>query len=425
MDRHAPNFSDAWWEDFLQESRQLSSPIVFKAALGQSHVVAFRQAVLDILATLANLRTNRYGLRIYAAGRLLGRDEMERIYDNPPQPGESLEDWSGRVFPDTPFGIILNAGEKFHHELSRDIARMLAPLFEKIGLPRDGVQFSIFIGNYDKTPLGIHQDRRGENVIHFHVGPGAKTMYLWDPEQYRGLTEAAGMDKRDFSALRPHARTFHFETGDLFFMPEGTFHIGAQSELSIGITVWQYTHTNQALAESLHAFLLKQIAGPPDEAIVHDPSPPNQAGGLDAVLAARHLPEEYRASNYEQLLRKAYLDWRHCLASNAGYRNSPFPLEPAAPLTRSDRVQAETPYRILTRDTMPGRMAVYVRGNKLEMNRHPGLISLLDRLNQGEACVVADLLGLLDPRWPDKIGLHLLAELLRWRGIRRLDPPSD
>ncbi|RBH45232.1 hypothetical protein C3F00_037820, partial [Pseudomonas sp. MWU13-2860] len=64
----------------------------------------------------------------------------------------------------------------------------------------------------------------------------------------------------------------------------------------------------------------------------------------------------------------------HCLASNAGYRNSPFPLEPAAPLTRSDRVQAETPYRILTRDTMPGRMAVYVRGNKLEMNRHPGLI---------------------------------------------------
>ncbi|OHX19368.1 cupin domain-containing protein [Chromobacterium sphagni] len=425
MDKHTPSFSDAWWEGFLQESRQLNNPVVFKGALGDAQVAAFRQAVLELLATRASLRERPYGFRVYADGRLLNRDELERVYDCPPQPGENLETWGERVFPGTPYGIILNAGEKFHHQLSREIALMLGPLFQKIGLPRDGVQFSIFIGNYDKTPLGVHQDLRGENVIHFHVGPGAKTMYLWDPEQYRRLTEEEGVTKRDFAALKPYARIFHFEAGDLFFMPEGTFHIGEQDELSIGITVWQYTHTNQAMARNLHAFLLKQLDGQPDEAIVHDPSPPDDASALDAIFANRRLPEEYRGRDYHQLMRLAYLDWRHCLASNAGYRSPPFPQEARESLTPADRVRAETPYRILTRETTPGRMAVYVRGNKLEMNRHPGLISMLHRLNQGQDCGVAELLELLDPRWPAKIGLHLLTELLHWRGISRLDPPSD
>ncbi|WP_168194855.1 cupin domain-containing protein [Chromobacterium phragmitis] len=425
MSEPAPSFSAEWWEVFLKESRQLSCPVVFKGALGQARAALFRQAVLDILATLARLRTARYGLRIYAAGRLLDSDEMNRIYDSPPQAGESLECWSGRVFPQTPFGIILNAGEKFHHGLSCEVAQMLAPLFERVGLPREGVQFSIFIGDYDKTPLGIHQDKRGENVIHLHVGPGAKTMYLWEPEQYRRLTDEQGIPERDFNALKPHARTFRFESGDLFFMPEGTFHIGAQSELSIGITVWQYTHTNQMLADNLHAFLLKQLQAASDGAIVHDPSPPQDTRALDAILAQRRLPDEYRGRDYDQLLRLAYLDWRHCLASNAGYRNPPFPRDDKASLEADDQVLMETPYRILTRDTMPGRMAVYVRGNKLEMNRHSGLIAMLDRLNQNQPCAVAELLELLDPAWPEKIGLHLLGELLRWRGIRRLEPPSD
>ncbi|MCD4486013.1 hypothetical protein LQR31_16185 [Chromobacterium vaccinii] len=424
MDKHIAKFGDAWWEDFLHESRQLSSPVVFKGALDDGRVAAFRQAVLELLATRAALRERPYGLRVYATGRLLNRDELERFYDCPPLPGESLEAWGGRAFPGMPYGIILNAGEKFHHQLSREIALILAPLFQKVGLPRDGVQFSIFIGDYDKTPLGVHQDLRGENVIHFHVGPGAKTMYLWEPERYRQLTEEEGLAKRDFAALKPYARTFHFEAGDLFFMPEGTFHIGEQSELSIGITVWQYTHTNQAMAKNLHAFLLKQLDGEADDAIVHDPSPPDDARALDAILAKRRLPEEYRGRDYDQLLRLAYLDWRHCLASNAGYRSPPFPREGKASLAPGDRVQAEAPYRMLTRDTTPGRMAVYVRGNKLEMNRHPGLIAMLDQLNQGQACAVAELLGLLDPRWPAKVGLHLLGELLHWRGIRQLDAPT-
>ncbi|AUH52921.1 hypothetical protein CXB49_20090 [Chromobacterium sp. ATCC 53434] len=425
MDKHTPSFSDAWWDGFLHESRHLNNPVVFKGALDESRVAAFRQAVLELLATRAGLRQSPYGFRVYAAGRLLNRDELERFYDCPPQAGESLEAWGERAFPGTPYGIILNAGEKFHHELSREIALMLAPLFQKIGLPRDGVQFSIFIGNYDKTPLGIHQDLRGENVIHFHVGPGAKTMYLWEPERYRRLTEEEGITKRDFAALKPHARTFHFEAGDLFFMPEGTFHIGAQDELSIGITVWQYTHSNQAMFKNLHAFLLKQLDGEPDDAIVHDPSPPDDGGALEPILSARRLPEEYRGRDYDQLMRLAYLDWRHCLASNAGYRSPPFPREKEENLTPADWVRAETPYRILTRETMPGRMAVYVRGNKLEMNRHPGLIAMLDRLNQGRSCAVAELLGLLDPRWPAKVGLHLLNELFHWRGVLKTDPPSN
>ncbi|MEO2217037.1 hypothetical protein ABGV49_08250 [Chromobacterium vaccinii] len=424
MNKRNPSFSDAWWDGFLQESRHLSNPVVFKGALDDGCVASFRQAVLELLATRNRLRERRYGLRVYTEGRLLSRDEMAKFYDRSPLPGETLEAWGERVFPGTSYGIILNSGEKFHHQLSRDVALMLAPLFQKIGLPRDGVQFSIFIGNYDKTPLGIHQDNRGENVIHFHLGPGAKTMYLWDAELYDRLTTDHGITKRDFPALKPYARVFHFEAGDLFFMPEGTFHIGEQNQLSIGLTVWQYTHTNQALAENLHNYLLKQLNCPPDEAIVHDPSPPHDTRALDAILAKRRLPKEFQGLDYDQLLRLAYLDLRYSLASNAGYRTPPSPREARENLAPSDWVQADTPYRIITRETMPGRMAVYVRGNKLEMNHHPGLIAILERLNLGKPCLAAELLGLLDPSWPAKVGLHFLSELHFWYGIHKLEQLS-
>ncbi|UUZ49052.1 hypothetical protein LP420_00460 [Massilia sp. B-10] len=150
----------------------------------------FEQSVLEVLRELCRLRTNEYGLRIYINGEQLPRKRLDHFYDHPPAPGEHLLAWVARVFPEQEFGIIINTGEKFVHALSQEIALMLAPLFAALGFPREGINYTIFIGNYDKTPLGIHQDKRGENVMHFHLGPARKSMFLWDEPTYRELLKS-------------------------------------------------------------------------------------------------------------------------------------------------------------------------------------------------------------------------------------------
>lgn len=411
-------FSDEWWSEFLRETQHLSAPAAFAKAIAPDRVAFLRQSVLNVVATLCTLRTARYGFRAYADGRLMDRDEMEWVYDHPPLPGEGLQAWAQRVFRDRKFGFIINSGEKFDEAFSQDIALAMAPLLRQAGIPRDGIQFTLFIGNYDKTPLGIHQDNRGESVTHFHVGPGRKVMYVWDKEDYRRLTHEGGLKPRDFQALQPHARKFTIESGDLFYMPEGTYHIGVQDELSIGITVWQYTHTNTDMAWAMLRHVGTQIRPIDGDAIVHDTMPPDVDSHIGSIVAPHTVPLEYRHLTFEAMLKTAYVDWRHILFSNAGYRNRPFERTQREAFSRDDEVQLEAPYKILTRRMAgTGKMMVYVRGHRLELNDHPCLVDFIERLNDGEVHAVPELLGLLDKRWSDKVGLHLLSEIHLYRGL--------
>jgi len=413
------SFSGEWWNEFLQETKDLSSPAVFGKVIDDARISSYRRAVLDIVATLCKLRTSEYGFRAYLDGHLLGGDGMEMIYDHPPLPDEGMEDWARRVFQDRKFGFIINSGEKFHQEFSRDVALLMAPLLEKVGIPRDGIQFTLFIGNYDKTPLGIHQDIRGENVTHFHVGPGSKLMYVWDKDLYKRLITDGGLRPRDFAALKPHSQRFLIEAGDLFFMPEGTFHIGEQDEMSIGITVWQYTHTNKRFAQVMLNHAFKQIKTT-DDSIVHDPSPVDDVGNIERILASQDIPHELRGLGLGDLLKSAYVDWRHAIFSNAGYRNPPFQRTKREPFGLEDAVQLEPPYKIMVRRIDGTRkMIVYVRGHKLEMNHHACLVAFIDRLNDGQAHSVGELLGMLDASWSQKVGAYLLSELHLHHGIRK------
>lgn len=61
-------------------------------------------------------------------------------------------------------------------------------------------------------PLGIHQDRRGENVIHFHLGHGDKQMYIWDEDAYKELTDLKH-NNTDIAPLLPHAKEYSFGIG--------------------------------------------------------------------------------------------------------------------------------------------------------------------------------------------------------------------
>ena len=74
----------------------------------------------------------------------------------------------------------MNNNEAFSEQLASRVLKMMSSLFEIAGLPPLGNEITVFIGNYGWTPLGIHKDHTGENVLHFHLGPGRKQMYIWE-----------------------------------------------------------------------------------------------------------------------------------------------------------------------------------------------------------------------------------------------------
>lgn len=411
-------YDTEWWDEFLVKTNNLTKTSVFKDCMNKDETKLLRTYILQVLQTLAKLRTTQYGYRVYVDGKQLDHTEMKLVYDFPPYDGEALEDWAKRVFGEKKFGMILNLGEKFNLALSKNIALKTQPYFEKVGFPREGINFSIFIGNYDKTPLGIHKDSAGEDVMHFHLGPGNKTMYTWGKDQYTDLTTIQKFDKQDVEGLLPYSTEFSFEEGDMYFMPEGEYHIGKQDGLSMALTLWRYNHTKGRLAKKLQSVVHSQFLKNNDDLLVADQNELGDTSGLEETLEIFEIPREMEDLNFKDLMREAYKDLRYSIHSNAGYRTSPFPIEQDVLFNLDDIIQLEKPYKILHKISLSrDKMHVFVRGVKIELKNSDYIISLIDEINKGNPMKVQDLLAILDPSWGKEIGFYILNLLYKNHGI--------
>ena len=363
-------FDNAWWDDFLAISSNMSKPAVFKDCLTKDETFFMRQSVLRILQELAKLKTNRYGYRVYAEqGEVLNKEQMNFIYDNPPKNNETLETWWHRVFGTRNIGIIINQGERFNLELSNIIAKKIAPLLEKTGIPTEGIIFTLFIGNYDSTPLGIHLDSPGKNVIHFHLGPSSKTIYTWDnTEEYVRMAGENSQNNKDLETYLPLASKHNFSEGDLFCMPEDTYHIGIQKGLSIGIACWCYNRSKHDFIEQLIFMLRVQCLRKdnniyirkPENNLKPDPNSLEDTSFLDKTFEEwLNFSEGYENITFKEALKEIYRDLRYSLHSNAGYRNSPLPIEEDFNFELNNIVQIEKPYFIQYRESLNKEKTTY------------------------------------------------------------------
>ena len=217
-------FNSDWWDHFLLTTQQMTQTSVLKNCMPKEETSLMQSHILEILSDLARLRTNKFGYRVYIDGIQLENNDMIQIYDSPPRKNETLEEWTKRTFGERKFGMIINQGERFNLLLSKLIALKLKPLLTKIGMPTEGIIFTLFIGNYDSTPLGIHLDLPGKSVLHFHLGPGSKTMYTWDTNTYLELVGEEKHNNQNIKKYLPYANKHHFDEGDIYFMPEDTYH---------------------------------------------------------------------------------------------------------------------------------------------------------------------------------------------------------
>ncbi|AXE35405.1 hypothetical protein [Chromobacterium phragmitis] len=406
-------FDADWWTRFLTLNKHMSQPCVFSDALDAIQVRLMRRQVLDILAEVARIHQTKYGYRLWLDGRQV--DDLDEHFSQPPLADEDVESWVRRVFGERKFGIILNRGEKFSAGLSQAIALILEPALKMIGMPTEGILFTIFIGNYDLTPLGIHKDSPGKSVIHFHLGPGSKTMYTWDDDDYVTAPDEKRFNNMNVAPHLPSAAAHTFHAGQLYFMPENRFHLGMQNELSIGIACWFYNRSDHDFACELLHRVRETCLRPSEIMLKADRRPIDDVGTVEAALSLLALPED---GDLRSLMRGAYRDLRYSLFSNGGYRNSPIPREVQPEIRPDSRVAAAAPYRMRCMPAQAaGRFELYVRGTKLALGNFPGLEGVIDRLNSGGKFAIAEIAAMVDDPLAEKKVHYLLRLLHRYHGV--------
>jgi len=427
-------FSDTWWDDFLNVSQNMSKPSIFKDCLTKDETLFMRKCILEIFQDLAKLRTTRHGYRVYNdKNEEFDAEKMEYLYDNPPNDTETLAGWWHRIFGDKNIGILVYQGERFNLKLSKLIAKKIQPLLIKTGIPVEGISFTLFIGNYESTPLGIHIDDPGKNVMHFHLGPGAKTIYTWDdPEAYKEKAGEIYQNNKDYKKHLPDATKSTFYEGDFFCMPEDTYHIGTQDGLSIGVACWRNNMTKFNSADALLSILRRNYLKGRTDFLYRDPelnlkpdlSPLETTSFVEETLELFQFPNEYEHLPLKEVLTNIYKDLRYVIHSNCGYRTSPFPkLDEDSEIAISDVLIQDTPFKILYRESIDkDKLFVYVRGHKLSLNNFECIGDMIDQINTGKALKVSNLLSeYLDPDWPEDVGLHILGLIYQNHGIIKVN----
>ncbi|MGP2571441.1 hypothetical protein ACT4R9_11150 [Ornithobacterium rhinotracheale] len=420
-------FSKEWWNTFLNINDSFKRTCVIENVLSEEDLINFNKAVRNAL--MNKLKSGeKGGFRLYFPEKNISEVNIEfknKMFDDPISEDESIESYCNRLFKQK-FGIIFNASERYSSYISENLIKITKPLTETIGLPVAGMHATIFIGNYGWTPLGIHQDHRGANVIHFHLGPGRKKMYIWEEKKYDALT-GTKHNNHDVIPLLKYAEEFDFGPGDLYFMPWNQFHIGKSDDFSIGITFWFNNPTKISYLNNVFNTFFTQYVDNKNKDIIN----PNlnylhNNSNFEDLLSTINLEEKILNLKFKDFLFMLYDEYKKGLMSNCGWEASPITYEKTKGEFIEERdlsgkkIKLTYPFKIIS-EKDDDTFRFYVRGYKMEIKYHVELSNIIDKLNSFDTQLVDELLENLCDSWPKEAGLYFLSMIYDKKGLQIVD----
>lgn len=240
--------NDFFWKEFLIDTENFNKPIIKKMVF-QKDIQKLKDLVFISLKNMANEDLSPYGVWLNGENKNELKGEIAKGINE----YDDIDSFSNSFFENYEFGVVAHHTNAYNDALAVEMYKMLFPLYDSLGVGIKGGDLNLFLGNYGWTPFGIHQDGKGENVIHFHLGPANKKMYLWSPDVYSKIENESLETK-----IEKAEYIFDIAPGDLFFMPHGYFHIGYTPEYSIGLTSWFCFPTYNDVREKIFNDLIKE-----------------------------------------------------------------------------------------------------------------------------------------------------------------------
>lgn len=263
-------------------------------------------------------------------------------------------------------------------------------LYRHVGFPNRFSEMGLYLGNYRKTPFGVHVDSCG--VFSFPV-VGLKRFRLWTPDFVKknpGLDRAFKYDK-----YKKNSQLLEVGPGDMTYWPSSAWHI-AESDGSFSATwslgVWVDQPHKEMFAQPLNDLLGSKLGS----AGATVTTPFKSLHGATGEVT--ELPEAYLKSidslkNLTALeLQETFLkSWMKHI-SLQGFKTIPrvdFKLSAKSRIQlRSDRSLILWQQALTSKD----KFFFSFGGVLVESSKSSGLLKLVKALNAGEFCSVNSFL---------------------------------
>src|SRR5262245_32691468 len=303
---------------------------------------------------------------------------------------QSLSDYAKRIntkLKGECFGLVLHDLQEYHPQFYLRMREFLSGLAAQVRV-RWRAMPGLFVGNYDQTPFGIHQDPA--NVFAFII-EGRRRIYLWPEEYFRNSLDLARSS--DFAKLRRDATILEGEPGDILYWPGRYWHVGSPlSTLSIGLSValvpvqlssFVVSAINNQIGEFLDPTLTRDGGFPHAASDVED-SPEMIAAAIKR--AAKLLKRAHNDAELIQLLQAAWLD--HMTSEGSEPAPTPLPLEELDDDCLIGGIPEVPIVWIISND----KIVCSANGNSILLPPAPAIIALLTELNSGATLKVSDLI---------------------------------
>lgn len=415
---------NSFWTSLLKRSNDLKKTCVVKNALAPELIQKLKNGAHEVLMNRTLHEELSQGFRLYLEGEEQTESFSKQfIQKNHILEHETIEQYTRRVF-DKKFGMIINFAERHSDLLSHELIKHLSPLINLKGTPPLGVYATIFIGNYGWTPLGIHQDRKGESYLHFHLGPGDKKMHVWDEEVYKNVADGL-QNNHEIEPILQHANEYSFSTGDLYYMPWNNYHVGFTGNLSIGVVIGFNRPTKRRLLEEVfESFQLQYTKDDDLEISSNRQNLVTDQETYQDILSQLKLEEEVLNSSVKNLLQLTSSEFNFCLSSNAGWTTPPLSQTTTSNFDinnydsfRNKQIAGIKPFKILHKKKHD-QLTVYVRGSKFSMNNYDDLVVIIEKINTYKSICVQELLKELTPDFPEEAALFFISTIYDKKGVQ-------
>ncbi|WP_413578141.1 JmjC domain-containing protein [Bdellovibrio sp. HCB290] len=259
-------------------------------------------------------------------------------------------------------------------------------LYQHVGFPNRFSEMGLYLGNYRKTPFGVHVDSCG--VFSFPV-VGKKKFRLWSPEYVKknpSLDRAFSYEKH-----KKHSELLEAGPGDITYWPSSAWHI-AESDGSFSATwslgVWVDKSHKEMVTETLKSLLDSHSETLSSMGTTRFKTRHNQSGEVTELPPAYQQSIEMLQKMTQQELQETFLkSWMKHISSQ-GFKTIP---HTTLKLTAKSHISLRsTKSPILWQQSQISKSKVYFSfgGALIEGTKGSSLHKLILSLNAGKSCQV-------------------------------------
>jgi len=264
-------------------------------------------------------------------------------------------------------------------------------LYKSVGFPNRFTEIGLYLGNYKKTPFGVHVDNCG--VFSFPV-TGVKKFRLWTSEfvqKHPSLNRAF-----NYAKYNKFSEVIKIEPGDMSYWPSSAWHIAESTgEFSAtwSLGIWVDQKHEQSFSKTLNELLKNKFSTRGEATLTHFSNLQSANGEVSK------LPEVYiesikaLQSLTDAEIREFFLKTWMVHISKQGFKNWPV-IELNLSLKSKIRIRYKSA-PILWQQGLSekSKLLLSFAGVLVETNTKSGLFKMIKRLNEGHSCQVGQFIS--------------------------------